>query len=213
MLSVKDLHVHYGAIHAIKGVSLTVGDGEIVSLIGANGAGKTTILRTISNLNRATSGEVMLDKSDLRKVDPNRIISMGLAHVPEGRHVFSRMTVLENLKMGAYSLKDKARVDANVEMVFKSFPRLRERGQAGGGHAFRRRAADAGHRPRADDEPQDPLDGRAVDGPFADPGEGDLPDHRFAPPGGASRSFWSSRTPEWRCRCPTGRTYWRPAPS
>jgi len=127
MLSVKDLHVHYGAIHAIKGVSLTVGDGEIVSLIGANGAGKTTILRTISNLNRATSGEIMLDDHDLRKAEPNRIISMGLAHVPEGRHVFSRMTVLENLRMGAYSLRDKARVEENTEMVFKSFPRLKER--------------------------------------------------------------------------------------
>ena len=127
MLKVQDLHVHYGAIHAIKGVSITVGDGEIVSLIGANGAGKTTILRTISQLNRATSGEISLDGRDLRKVEPNRIIGMGLAHVPEGRHVFSRMTVLENLRMGAYSLSDKARVEANVDMVFQSFPRLKER--------------------------------------------------------------------------------------
>ena len=98
-----------------------------MSLIGANGAGKTTILRTASALIKATSGSIKYDKHDLRATEPNRIISLGIAHVPEGRHVFSRMTVLENLRMGAYSVRDKARIEQNVETVFKSFPRLKER--------------------------------------------------------------------------------------
>jgi len=127
MLSIKDLHVHYGAIHAIKGVSLEVNDGEIVSLIGANGAGKTTILHTISGLVKATSGEITYNGINLRATAPNKIISLGMAHVPEGRHVFSRMTVMENLRMGAYSITDSERVKENLETVFKSFPRLKER--------------------------------------------------------------------------------------
>ena len=127
MLSVKDLHVHYGAIHAIKGVSLEVNDGEIVSLIGANGAGKTTILHTISGLVKATSGEITYNGTNLRTTAPSKIITLGMAHVPEGRHVFSRMTVMENLRMGAYSLSDNERIRQNIETVFKSFPRLKER--------------------------------------------------------------------------------------
>jgi branched-chain amino acid transport system ATP-binding protein len=127
VLSVKDLHVHYGAIHAIKGVSLEVNEGEIVSLIGANGAGKTTILHTISGLLKATSGQITLRDVNLRTTEPNKMVSLGMAHVPEGRHVFSRMTVLENLRMGAYALSDKDQVAKNLEMVFSSFPRLKER--------------------------------------------------------------------------------------
>ncbi len=127
MLKIKDLHVHYGAIHAIKGVSLEVQDGEIVSLIGANGAGKTTILHTISGLTKATSGEITYNGVNLRNTAPQKIISLGMAHVPEGRHVFSRMTVMENLRMGAFSLNDSELVKQNIEMVFKSFPRLKER--------------------------------------------------------------------------------------
>ena len=127
MLSVKDLHVHYGAIHAIKGVSLEVNEGEIVSLIGANGAGKTTILHTISGLLKATSGQITLRDVNLRATEPNKMVSLGLAHVPEGRHVFSRMTVLENLRLGAYTLSDKEQVNKNLEEVFLSFPRLKER--------------------------------------------------------------------------------------
>ena len=127
MLSVKDLHVHYGAIHAIKGVSLEVNDGEVVSLIGANGAGKTTILHTISGLIKATSGTVTLGSTNLRTTEPYNIIKLGMAHVPEGRHVFARMTVMENLKMGAYMLNNKDQVNKNIEEVFKSFPRLKER--------------------------------------------------------------------------------------
>ena len=127
MLELKDLNVFYGAIHALKGVSLTVGDGELVSLIGANGAGKTTTLHTISGLLHAASGSVTLDGADLQKVAPNTVINLGLAHVPEGRHVFARMSVEENLLMGAYILRDQKKIAANLDMVYQHFPRLRER--------------------------------------------------------------------------------------
>ena len=127
MLEIKDLNVFYGAIHALKGVSLTVGDGELVSLIGANGAGKTTTLHTISGLLHAASGSVMLDGKDLQKVPGNTIINLGLAHVPEGRHVFARMTVEENLRMGAYIIKDQKKIAENLEKVYGHFPRLKER--------------------------------------------------------------------------------------
>ena len=127
MLEIKDLNVFYGAIHALKGVSLTVGDGELVSLIGANGAGKTTTLHTISGLLHAASGSVMLDGKDLQKVPANTIINLGLAHVPEGRHVFARMTVEENLRMGAYIIKDQKKISENLENVYSHFPRLKER--------------------------------------------------------------------------------------
>ncbi len=127
MLEIKDLNVFYGAIHALKGISLTVGDGELVSLIGANGAGKTTTLHTISGLLRAASGSITLDGTDLQKVQPNTIINLGLSHVPEGRHVFSRMTVEENLRMGAYTIRDQKQITANMEKVYGHFPRLKER--------------------------------------------------------------------------------------
>ena len=127
MLEIKDLHVSYGAIHAIKGISLTVNDGELVTLIGANGAGKTTTLHTINGLLRPASGEILFDGHDLVKTPSNKIISLGLAQVPEGRHVFAQMSVMENLRMGAYILKDKAKINENIEMVFAHFPRLKER--------------------------------------------------------------------------------------
>ena len=127
MLKIQDLHVSYGAVRAIKGISLEVNDGELVSLIGANGAGKTTPLHTISGLVPAESGSIMLDGTDLRKTAPNRIIELGLAHVPEGRHVFARMTVEENLMMGAYIVRDKAKIKKQLAMVYDHFPRLSER--------------------------------------------------------------------------------------
>ena len=133
MLEVKDLNVHYGAIHAIKGISLTVGDGELVALIGANGAGKTTTLHTISGLIKASSGSITMDGTDLQKVPSNQLINMGMAHVPEGRHIFAQMTVEENLLMGAYILKDKAKIRDNIEMVYGHFPRLKERAKQLGG--------------------------------------------------------------------------------
>ncbi len=127
MLEIKDLHVFYGAIHALKGISLTVQDGELVSMIGANGAGKTTTLHAISGLLPAASGSVLLDDKDLQKVPANTIIRLGMSHVPEGRHVFASMTVEENLRMGAYILRDSKKIAENLERVYGHFPRLKER--------------------------------------------------------------------------------------
>lgn len=127
MLSVSNLNVSYGAIHAIRNVSMEVNDGEIVSLIGANGAGKTTILHTITGLKAAASGDIMYDGTDLRKIAPHQIITLGLAHSPEGRHVFARMSVAENLQLGAYTRKDASGIAGRMDQVFKRFPRLKER--------------------------------------------------------------------------------------
>ena len=127
MLEIKDLNVFYGAVHAIKGISLNVEQGELVSLIGANGAGKTTTLHAISGLIPAASGTIELDGHNLQKTPPDRIISLGLAHVPEGRHVFARMTVEENLRMGAYIIRDAQKINENLEKVYSHFPRLKER--------------------------------------------------------------------------------------
>ena len=125
MLSVKDLNVSYGAIHAIHDVSLDVNDGKIVSLIGANGAGKTTILHTITGLKKAQSGSVTYNDNDLLKTEPSKIITLGMAHVPEGRHIFPGMTVEENLEMGAYIRKDD--LSSSMKEVYERFPRLKER--------------------------------------------------------------------------------------
>jgi len=127
MLSVKNLTVNYGAVEAIRDVSIEVNDGEIVSLIGANGAGKTTTLHAITGLTPIKAGEVLYNGIDLRRVAPHKIVTMGLAHVPEGRHVYARMTVGENLSMGAYFRKNKAEIAADLEKVYESFPRLKER--------------------------------------------------------------------------------------
>ena len=129
MLKVENLNVHYGVIHAIEDVNIEVRDGEIVTLIGANGAGKTTILHTITGLKKATSGSVVFDGTDLLKEQPSKIITHVVAHVPEGRHVFVDMTVRENLEMGAYMFgrKDKDKIAARMDNVFEKFPRLKER--------------------------------------------------------------------------------------
>ena len=127
MLKVSNLNVSYGAVHAIHNVNLEVNEGEIVSLIGANGAGKTTMLHTITGLKDATSGSITYNDTDLRKIDPSNIVTLGMAHVPEGRHVFSQMTVEENLKMGAYYRKDKPKIELDIYDIYKRFPRLKER--------------------------------------------------------------------------------------
>lgn len=127
MLEIRDLEVYYGMIQAIKGISFEVNEGEVIALIGANGAGKTTILHTITGLINAQSGSVTFEGKDITKVPAHKIVSMGMAHVPEGRRVFANLTVLQNLKMGAYTRKDKAEIEETLETVYKRFPRLKER--------------------------------------------------------------------------------------
>lgn len=127
MLEIKDMEVYYGMIQAIKGVSFDVNEGEVIALIGANGAGKTTILHTITGLLEAKKGSVFFDGKDITKIPAHKIVSMGMAHVPEGRRVFANLSVLQNLKMGAYTRKDKNEIEETLKMVYKRFPRLEER--------------------------------------------------------------------------------------
>lgn len=127
MLSVQDLVVNYGSIRAIKGISFEVNQGEIVTLIGANGAGKTTTLHAISGLVKTKSGSVSFCDHDLLSTEPHKILGLGMAHVPEGRRVFSRMTVMENLQMGAYIRNDASEISEDYDMVFERLPRLKER--------------------------------------------------------------------------------------
>lgn len=126
LLSVNDLHVYYGAIHAVKGVSLEVNEGEIVTLIGANGAGKSTVLNTISGLLRAKTGTIEFMGTPINNMAPNKIVQLGLAQCPEGRRVFAHMTVEENLEMGAYT-RPNSSIEGNLEHVYELFPRLKER--------------------------------------------------------------------------------------
>lgn len=127
MLEIKDLHVSYGMIQAIKGVSFEVNEGEVISLIGANGAGKTTILHTITGLLKPKSGSVIFEGRELTTTPVHNIVRYGMAHVPEGRRVFAELTVYENLKMGAYTRKDKNEIEESLEMIYQRFPRLEER--------------------------------------------------------------------------------------
>ena len=127
MLEVKDLHVSYGGIRALRGVNIEVPDGKIVTLIGANGAGKSTLLRTISGLVKAESGSVVYNDREILGMPINKILELGIAMVPEGRRVFTNLSVLENLKIGAYLRKDKAEIQKDIEWVYELFPRLQER--------------------------------------------------------------------------------------
>jgi len=127
MLEVNDIHTYYGNIHALKGISLTVDKGEIVTLIGANGAGKTTTLRTISSLLKPRKGNVVLEGEVISDIPPHDLVYKGVAMVPEGRGVFARLTVAENLDMGAYSRTDKAAIQQDLDWVYTLFPRLKER--------------------------------------------------------------------------------------
>jgi branched-chain amino acid transport system ATP-binding protein len=127
LLEVENIHTYYGHIHALKGLSLTVEQGEIVTLIGANGAGKSTTLNTISGLLRPRHGHVRLNGEDLAPYPPHEIVAKGIVQVPEGRRIFSRLTVMENLEMGAYSRSDREGIARNLERVLTLFPRLRER--------------------------------------------------------------------------------------
>ena len=127
MLEVKDLQVSYGMIQAIKGISFEVNQGEVIALIGANGAGKTTILHTVTGLIAPKKGSILFEGQDITKIPAHKIVSMGMAHVPEGRRVFAQLSVYDNLKMGAYTRKDKTEIEESLEMVYKRFPRLEER--------------------------------------------------------------------------------------
>ncbi|MGC7871842.1 ABC transporter ATP-binding protein [Desulfosporosinus sp. SYSU MS00001] len=127
MLVLEDVHVYYGAIHALKGISLQVNQGEIVTLIGSNGAGKSTSLKTISGLLRPKQGKMSFNGEDLSKIPPQKIVAKGISQVPEGRRIFANMTVSENLDMGAYLRKDKSGIKQDVERAFELFPRLKER--------------------------------------------------------------------------------------
>lgn len=127
MLEIKDLQVYYGVIQAIKGISFEVNQGEVIALIGANGAGKTTILHTITGLVGAKEGSVMFEGKDLLKTPAHTIVSLGMAHVPEGRRIFADLTVYDNLKLGAYTRSDKKEIAETLEKVFERFPRLKER--------------------------------------------------------------------------------------
>ncbi len=127
MLEIKDLQVYYGMIQAIKGVSFEVNQGEVIALIGANGAGKTTILHTITGLLAPKAGSIFFEGTDITKVPAHKIVSMGMAHVPEGRRVFAQLSVLQNLRMGAYTRKNKDEIEQTLRTVYDRFPRLEER--------------------------------------------------------------------------------------
>lgn len=133
MLAVENLNVYYGAIHALKGISFHLERGEIVALIGGNGAGKSTTLNTISGLLRPREGKVTFNQEDLTAVPPQNIVRRGVVHVPEGRRIFPKLSVQENLEMGAYIYDDRAQIEEDMESVMKRFPRLRERRKQYGG--------------------------------------------------------------------------------
>ena len=133
LLELNDVHTFYGHIHALKGISLTVEQGEVVTLIGANGAGKTTTLRTISGLLHPRQGSISLGGQPLVGLPPHRVVELGIGHVPEGRGIFPKLTVRENLEMGAFTIRDRAEIAARMEHVFSLFPRLKERRDQFGG--------------------------------------------------------------------------------
>ena len=133
MLEVRDIHTYYGNIHALKGISITVNEGEIVTMIGANGAGKSTTLNTICGLLHPRSGSILLEGQEIHQVPPHDIVGMGVSQAPEGRRIFSRLTVQENLEMGAFLRTDSAGIKQDMERVFELFPRLKERRKQVGG--------------------------------------------------------------------------------
>ena len=205
LLELEDVHVHYGKVEALKGISVTVDEGEIVTLIGANGAGKTTTLKTISGVRPVTSGTIRFDGEDITGMAAAPARRAGHLPGPEGRGIFPGMTVLENLEMGAYARKGKDTAD-DLERVFELFPRLARAPHAGRRHPVGRRAADAGHRPGADGA------GRScccsTSRRWAWRRSSWRRSSRSSPRSTrrAPRSCWSSRTPPRPCSGPTGPT-------
>ena len=127
LLQVDNIEVYYGVIKALKGISFEVNKGEIVALIGANGAGKTTILHTVTGLLKPKTGKISFKGNDITKVPAHKIVTMGMAHVPEGRRIFSQLSVLDNIKLGAFTRKDKEEIEETLNYVYERFPRLKER--------------------------------------------------------------------------------------
>ncbi len=173
MLKVDNINVYYGNIHAVKDVSFEVHEGEIVALIGANGAGKSTTLKTISGLLHPKTGDILYKGKSIKGVRAHKIVEAGLAQVPEGRHVFLHMTVEDNLEMGAYT-QPASTIAANKEKGVHPLPPPEGAPQAAGRYHVRRRAADAGHGPCPDEQRLHADAGRALHGPFPAAGAGDL---------------------------------------
>ena len=159
MLEVKDIEVYYGMIQALKGISFEVNEGEVIALIGANGAGKTTTLHTITGLLSPKKGSVLFEGQDNTKVPAHKIVSLGMAHVPEGRRVFAELSVYQNLKMGAYTRKDKDEIAKTLEMVYKAVPETGRAKESACRNIKRRRTADARDGARADVASEDHCDG------------------------------------------------------
>ena len=167
MLEVRDLEVYYGVIQAIKGISFDVNQGEIIALIGANGAGKTTILHTVTGLIPSKAGRITYEGTDITKMAGHKLVPMGIAHVPEGRRVFAQLSVLQNLKLGAFTRNDKAEMEETLKMIYRRFPKTGRAEKPDGRNPFRRRAADACHGTGADEPPKAGSNGRAVHGTFS----------------------------------------------
>ena len=182
--------------------ALTFSQGQIVTLIGANGAGKTTLLKTISGLIRPTAGSIEFEGESIVRRPPHTIVALGISHVPEGRAILKRMTVLDNLRMGAYVRSD-AEVARDIDAVFARFPVLAERRAQMAGDALGRRAADAGDRPRAGRAPAPAAARRAFARSRAEIRYPDFSHASRAQAGGQRPSFWSSKTPGKRFRLPT----------
>ena len=212
MLKVEGINVYYGAIHAIKDVSFQVNEGEVVTLIGANGAGKSTILKTIAGLLTSHTGSIEFLGQRLGGTPAHKIITKGLALVPEGRQIFLQMSVEENLEMGAFT-RPSSEFDDGIADVYQRFPRLKERrrqvaGTLSGGE---QQMLAMGRALMSKPQPADA--GRALHGSGPNPGGADLRHHPGAEPGTAPLSSWWSRMPRWPCLWPTGAMCWRQARS
>ncbi|HEY7598669.1 MAG TPA: ABC transporter ATP-binding protein [Candidatus Limnocylindrales bacterium] len=212
LLDVIELHTFYGNIHALQGVSLTVNEGEIVSLIGANGAGKSTVLNTISGIVAPRSGQVLLDGEDLTRVPAHEIVTRGVVQVPEGRRTFARLTVEENLQMGGFSVRERGGVRAGIERAYTMFPRLRERrGQIAGTLSGGEQQMLAIGRALMSQPRILLLDEPSMASRRTWSRASSTRSARSTP--AARPSCWSSRTPTWRSRSPAAATSCRPAGS
>ena len=210
LLEIRNVHVHYHKVAALKGIDMAVPDDGIVTIIGANGAGKSTTLRAISGLVPISKGEIVFAGKRIDRLPPEKIVALGIAHVPEGRRVFPNLTVEENLRTGAFLRTDKAEIDKDLDEVFRSFPAPEGAPQAMGAIAFRGRAADARYRPGADVAAEDARSRRAIDGSVAGHGAGDRAHHSRDRRARRRRSCWSSRTPSWRSGWRASPMCWRP---